>query len=347
MANNCRLIVRSRLEDLVALAFFLLNLILRVILRGTEHANLSPADVLIIIPAMTLLLAKELVHYFLVGKKESSASSADSLTFVRPYWEIVRDWFPFLVILLMYYSLWGDATHLLVSHDCDRQLIDLDQRLFGFQASVAIQRFITPSRTAWMEFSYFYHVLHIPLVGCFVYLCRPRSRFREMMSGLMVVTFLGLVGYILVPAIGPLYTQQNLYTIPLRQPISLFNQQLEFMDLARIHRDVFPSMHVAISFLVWLYAFRNSRLLFFLLSPLVLSLWVSTIYLRYHYLVDVMAGLLLAPVSFLLANWLFERFGDLTLPIPIPASLAAGLARLGVTGMGKSKDALGKIEEQP
>ena len=347
MANKRRLIIRSRLEDLVALAFFSLNLVLRVIFRGVGHANLSPADVLIIIPAMTLLLAKELVHYFVVGKKQPSVSSADTLSFVRPYWEIVRDWFPFLVILLMYYSLWGDATHLLVSHDCDRQLIDLDQRLFGFQASLAIQRFITPSRTAWMEFSYFYHVLHIPLVGCFVYLCRPRSRFREMMSGLMVVTFLGLVGYILVPAIGPLYTQQNLYTIPLRQPISLFNQQLEFMDLARIHRDVFPSMHVAISFLVWLYAFRNSRLLFFLLSPLVLSLWVSTVYLRYHYLVDVLAGLVLAPASFLLANLLFARFGNLALPIPVPTAWADRLARMGITGAGEPSEPHDRVKEQP
>jgi membrane-associated phospholipid phosphatase len=347
MASNPRLIIRSRLEDLVALAFFLLNLALRIIFRGAEHASLSPADVLVIIPAMTLLLAKELVHYFVVGKKQSFTSSADPLSFLRPYWEIVRDWFPFLAILLMYYSLWGDATHLLVPLDRDRELIVLDQRLFGFQASVAIQRFVTPPRTAWMEFSYFYHILHIPLVGCFVYLCRPRPRFREMMSGLMVVTFLGLLGYILVPAIGPLYTLRDLYTVPLRQPISLFNQQLEFMDLARIHRDVFPSLHVAISFVVWLYALRNSRTLFWVLSPLVLSLWVSTIYLRYHYLVDVAAGLLLAPASFLLANWLFRRFADLTLPIPIPAAWAEGLARMGITGIGKASEPLGKAEEQP
>ena len=345
MASNRRLVIRSRLEDLVALSFFLLNLLLRVIFRGAGHVNLSPADVLIIIPAMTLLLAKELVHYFVVGKRESSAISGDPQTFVRPYWEIVRDWFPFLAILFMYYSLWGDATHLLVRHDCDRQLIVLDQWLFGFQASVALQRFITPARTAWMEFSYFYHILNIPLVGCFVYLCRPRARFREMMSGLMVVTFLGLLGYILVPAIGPMYSLHDAYTVPLSQPISIFNQQLEFMDLARIHRDVFPSMHVAISFLVWLYALRNSRPLFWVLSPLVLSLWVSTIYLRYHYLIDVVAGLLLAPASFLLANWLFARFGNLAVPIPIPAAWADRLA--GVAGAAKAVEPPSKVEEQP
>lgn len=175
MASSRHLVIRARLEDLVALAFFLLTLALRIVFREVRHSSLSPADVLIIIPAMTLLIAKELVHYFVVGKKESSTSSADLRSFVRPYWEIVRDWFPFLAILLMYYSLWGDATHLLVTQDRDQMLIGLDQRMFGFQASVAIQRFITPPRTAWMEFSYFYHLLNIPLVGCFVYLCLPQA----------------------------------------------------------------------------------------------------------------------------------------------------------------------------
>jgi membrane-associated phospholipid phosphatase len=332
---------------------------------------------------MTLLLAKELVHYFVMGEKKSpdkpamsfrakrgislcarpaerekqseiprfarndigpALAGADLRSFVRPYWEIVRDWFPFLVILLMYYSLWGDATRLLVPQDRDRELIVLDQRWFGFQASVAIQRFITPPRTAWMEFSYFFHILNIPIVACFVYLRRPHARFREMMSGLMVVTFFGLIGYLLVPAIGPMYTLHELYTVPLSQPISLFNQQLHFMNFARIHRDVFPSMHVAISLLVWLYAFRNSRLLFAVLSPFLLSLWVSTIYLRYHYLIDVVAGLLLAPASFL-ANWLFRRFGDLPIPIPVPAAWADALARIGVTGTGKAIEPPGRAEE--
>jgi len=345
MASNLRLNIRARMEDLVALAFFVLNLAFRLLARGAGHSNPSPAGVLIIIPAMTLLLAKELVHYFMAGKQELSASSADPQAFVRPYWEIVRDWFPFLVILLMYYSLWGDATHLLVEHDRDQELIVLDQRLFGFQASVAMQRFITPARTAWMEFSYFFHILNIPIVACFIYLRRPRSRFREMMSGLMVVSFFGLLGYLLVPAIGPMYTQRNLYTVALSQPIFIFNHQLEFMDFARIHRDVFPSMHVAISFLVWLYAWRNSRLLFWVLSPLVLSLWVSTVYLRYHYLIDVLAGLLLAPPCFLFANWLFRRFGNVVFPIPLPAAWAGGLARMGVTGAEKTVQSSGRTEE--
>jgi membrane-associated phospholipid phosphatase len=221
----------------------------------------------------------------------------------------------------------------MVTTDRGQALIAIDQRLFGFQASLVLQRIISPGMTAWMTFAYFFHIINISLVACFLYVWRPRARFREMMSGLMVVSFLGLLGYLLVPAIGPSFTLRNQYTVSLSHAIWMFNRDVDFMDFARIRRDVFPSLHVAISFVVWLYAYRNSKRLFWLLSPLILSLWLSTLYLRYHYLIDVVAGLILAPLSYLLANWLFRRWGDV--PVSIPASWAARLpwlSRLSVPG---------------
>lgn len=323
MASSQRLTVRFRLEDLVALTFLLINLLLRISFRTTQRQNLNPADVLIIIPAVTLLLGKEVVHYFLAGKSQKAGSAEGPWDFVRPYWEIIRDWFPFLAILLMYYSLWGDATLMLVTTDRDQALMAIDQRLFGCQPSLVLQHIISPWLTTWMDFAYFYHIINIPVVALFLYNFRDRTRFREMMSGLMVVSFLGLVGYLLVPAIGPVYTLRSQYTVPLRGSMGVFNREMDFMDFARIRRDVFPSLHVGISFVVWLYAYRNSKKLFWILSPLILSLWFSTVYLRFHYLIDVVAGLILAPLSFWLANWMFRRFGEV--PIAIPESWAARL----------------------
>lgn len=325
MNSSSRLTLHVRLEDLVALIFFLLNLLLRFIFRGLNGSGFSPADVLIIIPAVTLLLAKELVHYFMAGKQSPAAGKEGPWDFARPFWDIIRDWFPFLIILLMYYSLWGDATLLLVTADRDPALMALDQRLFGFQASLALQRIVSPAMTSWMTFAYFFHIINIPLVACFVYNWRDRARFREMMSGIMVVTFLGLMGYLLVPAIGPMYTLRHQYTVPLHQALWLMNREMDFMDFARIHRDVFPSMHVALSFVVWRYAYRNSKRLFWFLSPLILSLWFSTLYLRYHYLIDVVAGLILGPLSYLLGNWLFRRWGEIPVSLTIPARWAKRL----------------------
>src|SRR5437764_13268465 len=62
-----------RLEDLVALVFFLLTLAMKIFFRELRRENVSPADVLLIIPAMSLLLAKELVHYFVGGRRGPAA----------------------------------------------------------------------------------------------------------------------------------------------------------------------------------------------------------------------------------------------------------------------------------
>jgi membrane-associated phospholipid phosphatase len=323
MAATNRVPIHLRLEDLVALTFFLLTAGMRIFVKGLRSEFFSPADVLVIFPAMTILLAKEFIHYFWMGSRAgAAASAAGPKGFVRPYWVIVRDWSPFLVILLMYYSLWGDATHLLVTRDMDAELIALDQRLFGMQASVAMQAWITPALTSWMQFAYFFHVLNGPLVALFVYLFRARERFREMMTGVIVVTFFGLLGYLLVPAIGPMYTLSDQYTVPLAEPLEVMRRQMEFMDFARIRRDVFPSLHVGLSLVVWLYAYRNSRRLFWVLAPLMLSLFVSTVYLRYHYLIDVVAGLILAPLCFVLTNWLFRRCADVRVLLPVPGAWA-------------------------
>ena len=76
----------------------------------------------------------------------------------------------------------GDSL-LMVTTDRDQALIAIDQRIFGFQASMVLQKIISPRMTAYMNFAYFFHVINIPLVACFIYVWRPRPRFREMMSG--------------------------------------------------------------------------------------------------------------------------------------------------------------------
>jgi membrane-associated phospholipid phosphatase len=318
-----RVAVSLRLEDLIALTFFLLNLAMLAFLRGEGRGEVFPGTQMGAIVIVALCL-KQLLQQALGGRQYDWKRREDWRKFWSPYLETVRDWFPFLLILAMYYSLWGDVTHLLVHHDRDAMLIGWDQRLFGCQASVAAQRLITPLLTTWMALAYDSHPFIGPLVGCFVYLRRPRSNFRNLMCGLVTISFFGFLGYILVPAIGPMYTLKNEFTVPLVQFSPLLRQGTKLMEVARIQRDCFPSMHVGISFLVWLYAWKNSRRLFWVLAPVILSLWVATVYLRFHYVVDCLAGLILAPLCFWLANWMFIRFGEVRSSVRLPKMLAGG-----------------------
>jgi membrane-associated phospholipid phosphatase len=67
-----------------------------------------------------------------------------------------------------------------------------------------------------------------------------------------------------------------------------------------IHRDCFPSLHTAVSTLTSLWAWRTRRLhrlgsvVATIYLPLNAALWFATVYLRYHWVVDLLAGWLLA-----------------------------------------------------
>ncbi|MGH9451536.1 MAG: phosphatase PAP2 family protein [Terriglobia bacterium] len=318
-----------RLEDAVALLFFLIILALEVLFRGLRGQRLDPSDVMVVIPAIVLILAKEAANHFIAGRNTRDERDEGETTLPCLCWRVIRDWFPLLVIVLMYYALWGKATLLIQAHDRDAMLLGWDKWLFGVEPSVWIERIVSPRLTSWMEFAYSFHLYAAPIVACFIYLFRPRARFREMTCGLVVITFFGVLGYLIVPAIGPMYTLHSVYTVPLTQPLAIFNRQIEFMDLARVQRDCFPSLHVGISFLVWLYAWRNSKTMFWILSPVILSLWLSTVYLRYHYAVDCIAGFILAPLCYALANWLYQHHARVRVPAPLPAGWAQRIRRLG------------------
>ncbi|NTU51776.1 MAG: phosphatase PAP2 family protein, partial [Candidatus Aminicenantes bacterium] len=63
-----------------------------------------------------------------------------------------------------------------------------------------------------------------------------------------------------------------------------------------------PSLHCANATVIWLMAYRYHRPSFWVLSPVILSLYVSTVYCRYHYVTDSVAGVALA-----LAVWAIVR----------------------------------------
>ncbi len=64
--------------------------------------------------------------------------------------------------------------------------------------------------------------------------------------------------------------------------------------LERFKQDAFPSGHTAVVLLVLYYAWHYVRGLFWVFLPVVIALIFSTVYLRYHYVIDVLAGILLA-----------------------------------------------------
>lgn len=99
------------------------------------------------------------------------------------------------------------------------------------------------------------------------------------------------------------------------------------MNTARVAHDCFPSLHVWIPLLLALYLRDHCRRAF-IPAPIYVGLMCdATIYLRYHYVIDVIAAFAYAPAAywpndFLLARWPGERIVRAVSPSPpLPAAV--------------------------
>jgi len=99
-----------------------------------------------------------------------------------------------------------------------------------------------------------------------------------------------------VPARGPRFLLKNLQHIPL-QGLWLFQGMQGALDrLESAHYDCFPSGHTELTILAWWGSRLVSNRLFRIYLAYTPLIIFATVYLRYHYTVDVLAGVVLASV---------------------------------------------------
>jgi membrane-associated phospholipid phosphatase len=69
-----------------------------------------------------------------------------------------------------------------------------------------------------------------------------------------------------------------------------------------------PSSHVAVALCTVYFSFRYLRPIRYIHLSVACLLCLSTVYCRYHYLLDVLAGLVTAAILIPLGNWLYFKF---------------------------------------
>jgi len=213
---------------------------------------------------------------------------------------------PLLFIVLIYLSL-GDLIQYLHA-DVDAALIRIDHFLFGVHPTVWMERWIVPWFTDIMSFCYFsYYFLPVTLVLT-LYLGNRRQDFNEAVFVLLFGYYLSFIGYILFPAIGPRYTLSHLQSVPLEA--SFFTDFVRDILNAAEHnkRDCMPSGHTQLALMVLYLSYRFKRVLFCILLPIVCGLILSTVYLRYHYVIDLVAGTALAIACVIVGPRLYRKW---------------------------------------
>ena len=216
----------------------------------------------------------------------------------------VREVLPFFACVLIYTNL-HDTIGFVNPHDVHHALAALDRELFGVVPAVWAERFVSPGLTELMQLFYVSFAWIATSTSLILLATRRWREFRTVTLGVIVCFYVGYALYLVFPAAPPRLVLVYEFKRSLQGYPYLFSNlsARAFALLPVDSRAAFPSLHAAVSLLALFYAWRYVRAWFWILLPFALGLWVSTIYLRHHYAVDLLAGWLLAPA----AAWLAPR----------------------------------------
>lgn len=257
--------------------------------------------------------------------------------------DFLRHFYPVLLYTAFFRET-GAVNRIFFTEYLDPIVIQWEQSLFGSQPAVW---FMEKLPYLWISeifyASYFSYYAMITGVGIALY-TRDRRQFFHYVS---VVSFLFYVCYLVydvVPVIGPrvFFGEIEGYQLPeaVRQ-FAITNtypaavQSGVFYHLmAWIYRvfespgAALPSSHVAVAICTVYFSFRYLPRIRHLHLVIAILLCGSTVYCRYHYVVDVFVGILTAGLVIPLGNWLYWRFETLARPdVPTRDSAPDQMAR--------------------
>lgn len=175
----------------------------------------------------------------------------------------------------------------------DPVLISLEQTLFGVQPTVWLQAIVSPGLTEWMMFSYLSYFALYPIIGASLFFKRGEDVMEKFLFTLCVNNIFCNVLYLFYPVDNPVTGLGGLHTVPLKGFV--FTAAGEYV---RSHVMTpgggMPSGHVAATTIMLMTAYRYDRRLFIFLFPFALSIILSTVYCRFHYLSDSVMGIVTA-----------------------------------------------------
>jgi membrane-associated phospholipid phosphatase len=284
----------------IALGYLALSISLMVIFgRNLAH----PAELLAIqtlVAAVILALCRIEAR---VSTERGTGKNARS-TAAR-FWHFWRCWYPHLFFLFCFEELaylvrlvypgWHDAT-----------LIAFDTWLTGVNPSLWLERFAHPALNEFMQFAYFTYFVYLLILGGLLYCRRETEAYWSVMTYSAVGYVLGYIIATLFPVQSPWFMLAGSWHGPLLG--GPFTWLVSFIEkCGRVHGAAFPSQHVAGAMAALWGAWRHRRWLFWVFLPFVVCMCVSTVYVRNHYVADVLGGLVTGTLGYFLGAWIMNK----------------------------------------
>jgi membrane-associated phospholipid phosphatase len=219
---------------------------------------------------------------------------------------LFRNWYPAVYVAACY----KEMNYLIPAfrpHTADAALARIDFAVFKVNPTVWIERLHTTVLTEYLQFIYSMFIPAVLLVAYVLWRKRRLTEFRYYAFLISMGYLVSYVFYFLVPARGPRFLLSSLHHSHLQGlwTAEWFRNLLD--GLEGVHYDCFPSGHVEQTLLAWWMSARLPKKFFVCFTIFTASQIFSTVYLRYHYVIDLVAGALLAALLIVITPRLYRK----------------------------------------
>ena len=238
------------------------------------------------VPGAALLLAAHAAGVSLI------ALAARARFWPQPV-TVFHHWYPLAFIPVCYKEM--EILIPAIRHtDLDAQMASLDYRIWGAHPTVWLERLQNPGLTEFLQIAYTLFIPSVILVAVAIWAKKLYPEFRYY-AFLVTLGFLAsYVGYFLIPVRGPRFFLAHLQHVDLHG-LWLFDPMQRLLNrMESAQYDCFPSGHTEMTMIAWWSSRVVSKRLFAFFSLYTILIVTATVYLRYHYTVDVFAGVVLA-----------------------------------------------------
>jgi len=228
----------------------------------------------------------------------------------------LRHWYPLPLYIYFFEELRG-LVHLIFPGWFDAWLIRFDYSLGHVHPSLWLTRFASAPLNDFMQGCYMTYFIYLVALPAILYIRRETRAFWTVMTATALAHYSVYVISILFPIESPHFALAAL------QPHLDGGGSTALIYLierfGRVHGGAFPSAHVAGSMVAILASWRYRRWLFWFCLPFFVGMMIATVYGGYHYVADVLAGMLVGAIGWSVGNWIMQRRGLVALASP-PAS---------------------------
>jgi len=245
--------------------------------------------------ALSFRMASFFLIYFLIEIDNKQNSR---------FWNFLHLFYP-LAFLAYLYPETADFNHIFF-HNFDSNIVFFEEKFLGGDFSLKFAQLL-PYKIINEWFSMGYFSFYFMIFGTAYYFYQnKREKTTEIIFLIITSFYFYYLLFILIPVVGPQYY----YPSPLNKVGDgyLFSHLVKIVqELGERPTGAFPSSHVGITTLLLIIGYKNNKKLFYSLLFFAIPLFPATIYLKAHYLTDIVAAFIFAPVFYLISKRIYQK----------------------------------------